>query len=173
MPPTQVLLSSDPPPHPAPLSACAMLAMAPPQVLLSRLKFEELSNDLFRRCRLPLDSACWQAGIDLDKAVGEWDARKQELRARGVPAWKLEVVSGSSRGRGRGRGVPAWRLPLVLVRWASRAAGALTWVCGEVVSSCDSKAGAGRGRDGGYLCPCPCCCYCHPASRLAWKQEVV
>ena len=32
----------------------------PIQVVLTQQKFEELSADLFRRARLPLDEACWQ-----------------------------------------------------------------------------------------------------------------
>jgi molecular chaperone DnaK len=62
------------------------------QLVLTQKKLGELTEELWRRCRLPLDQACWNAGVDLDKAVGQLEARKRELRDRGVPAWRTETV---------------------------------------------------------------------------------
>ncbi|PRW56291.1 molecular chaperone [Chlorella sorokiniana] len=39
------------------------------EAVLTRQMFESLTKDLFRRARLPLDQACWQAGVDLGTAV--------------------------------------------------------------------------------------------------------
>ncbi|KAG2495678.1 hypothetical protein HYH03_006278 [Edaphochlamys debaryana] len=61
----------------------------------------QLSQELWRRCRLPLDQACWQAGVDLNEVVGGHDALKQQLRSRGVPAWKVESMQPEIRPRKR------------------------------------------------------------------------
>ena len=53
--------------------------------------FESMTKDLFRRARLPLDQACWQAGVDLGTAVKEYDdagalaAGRVGWRAWGAP----------------------------------------------------------------------------------------
>lgn len=49
---------------------------------LSRQKFESLSADLFRRARMPLDHACWQAGVDLGTAIKEWEIAQNAIRKR-------------------------------------------------------------------------------------------
>eukprot|EP00889_Picochlorum_renovo_P000308 jgi/Picre1/27338/NNA_000307.t1 len=49
---------------------------------LNRQKFESLSADLFRRARMPLDHACWQAGVDLGTAIKEWEIAQNALRKR-------------------------------------------------------------------------------------------
>ena len=38
------------------------------------------------------EQACWNAGVDLDEAVGQLEVRRQELRNRGVPSWKTDTV---------------------------------------------------------------------------------
>ncbi|KAG1666877.1 hypothetical protein FOA52_013510 [Chlamydomonas sp. UWO 241] len=66
----------------------------PPLTLsLTRAELDELSLPLWRRCRLPLDTACWNAGVDLEEAVGQLEARRRELRSRGVPSWKTEMLT--------------------------------------------------------------------------------
>lgn len=59
---------------------------------LSRQKFEALCDPLWRRARLPLDAACWQAGVDLYSVLSEAETKRQELAKRGVPEWKQEAV---------------------------------------------------------------------------------
>ena len=68
-------------------------------VRLTRAKLDELSAPLFRRARLPLDAACWQAGIDLNEAVAEAERKKASLLKRGAPAWKREMVRPDMRPR--------------------------------------------------------------------------
>jgi len=58
---------------------------------LNRQTFEGLTVELFRRARLPLDQACWQAGVDLGTAVGEFEEAQREIAKRG---------SGGSEGGG-------------------------------------------------------------------------
>lgn len=67
---------------------------APITVPFTRAQFDSLTADLWRRCRLPIDQACWQAGVDLGKTMMERDAKKQSLQSTGVPAWRLPDVSG-------------------------------------------------------------------------------
>jgi heat shock 70kDa protein 1/2/6/8 len=53
------------------------------EATLTRQTFEGLTADLFRRARLPLDQACWQAGVDLGTAMKEWeDGMAREKRGR-------------------------------------------------------------------------------------------
>ena len=52
------------------------------EATLTRQKFESLTSELFRRARLPLDQACWQAGVDLGTAIKEWEISQKELRKR-------------------------------------------------------------------------------------------
>ena len=52
---------------------------------LSREKLEELGTELWQRCRLPLDQACWNAGVDLDEAVGKLEEKKRDLVNRWGP----------------------------------------------------------------------------------------
>jgi heat shock protein 1/8 len=52
------------------------------EAFLNRQKFESLAEDLFRRARLPLDMACWQAGVDLGTALKEWETAQTALRKR-------------------------------------------------------------------------------------------
>ncbi|GFR43025.1 hypothetical protein Agub_g4026, partial [Astrephomene gubernaculifera] len=59
---------------------------------LTRAQLDLLSEGLWRRCRLPLDQACWRAGVDLDVVVGGHAALQQQLRSRGVPGWKVEAM---------------------------------------------------------------------------------
>ncbi|KAG2453319.1 hypothetical protein HYH02_001543 [Chlamydomonas schloesseri] len=74
----------------------------PLEVTLTRSTLEEeLTQELWRRCRLPLDQACWQAGVDLNEVVGGHEAMKEQLRNRGVPSWKLEAMQPEIRPRKR------------------------------------------------------------------------
>lgn len=52
------------------------------ETTLTRQKFEALTADLFRRARLPLDQACWQAGVDLGTALKEWEQAQRNLLRR-------------------------------------------------------------------------------------------
>lgn len=65
----------------------------PLQVPLDQQTLDDLSTDLFRRARLPLDQACWTAGVDLNELQMTYQAKKEELARKGVPQWKQEMVS--------------------------------------------------------------------------------
>lgn len=68
-------------------------AGGPLEVTLTRQVLNKRTVDLFRRCRLPLDQACWQAGVDLGELLTEFGERKKDLASRGVPKWKQETVT--------------------------------------------------------------------------------
>jgi hypothetical protein len=51
-----------------------------------------MSEGLFRRARLPLDQACWQAGVDLNEVMVEYQKTRERMARKGVPAWKQELV---------------------------------------------------------------------------------
>lgn len=74
---------------------------APLRVTLTRSMLDELSEDLFRRARLPLDAACWQAGVDLNEAMMGLADRREDMARRGVPEWKQEMLKLEVRPRGR------------------------------------------------------------------------
>lgn len=50
---------------------------------LSQQTFEGLTADLFRRARLPLDQACWQAGVDLGTALKDYELARKQAKKRG------------------------------------------------------------------------------------------
>jgi molecular chaperone DnaK len=81
-------------------------------VRLTRAKLDELSAPLFRRARLPLDAACWQAGIDLNEAVAEAERKRAALAKKGAPAWKRQMVRPDVRPRVGSR-APVSRVLLV------------------------------------------------------------
>lgn len=60
--------------------------------------FDSLSADLFRRARLPLDQACWAAGMDLNELQMGFAAKKEEMARKGVAKWKQDMVSAADRG---------------------------------------------------------------------------
>ena len=62
------------------------------EAILTRKMFEGMTADLFRRARLPLDQACWQAGVDLGTAVREFDDAVRSIKKGGKGG------SGSSKG---------------------------------------------------------------------------
>lgn len=64
----------------------------PLEVTLTRAKFDDLAGELYRRCRLPLDQAAWQAGVELQELLMELEAKKAELSRRGVPQWKQQML---------------------------------------------------------------------------------
>lgn len=66
----------------------------PLSVELTRARLDELSDGLFKRARLPLDAACWQAGVDLNEAMMGLQQKREEFARRGVPSWKVEMVRG-------------------------------------------------------------------------------
>jgi heat shock 70kDa protein 1/2/6/8 len=53
------------------------------EAVLTRQMFEGMTADLFRRARLPLDQACWQAGVDLGTAVREFDDAVKSVKKGG------------------------------------------------------------------------------------------
>ncbi|KAK9810103.1 hypothetical protein WJX72_004949 [[Myrmecia] bisecta] len=59
------------------------------RAVLTRQELEKMTAPLFRRARLPLDQACWQAGVDLGTVLEDFAARKGKSRKQG-----------GSRGRG-------------------------------------------------------------------------
>ncbi|GIL56890.1 hypothetical protein Vafri_12177, partial [Volvox africanus] len=73
----------------------------PLEARLTRTQLDELTQELWRRCRLPLDQACWQAGVDLNEVVGGHEALKEQLRNRGVPGWKIQALQPEIRPRKR------------------------------------------------------------------------
>jgi hypothetical protein len=78
---------------------------APLEVTLTRAKFDELALELYRRCRLPLDQAAWQAGVELQELLMELEAKKKELQRRGVPQWKQQMLQvGAELQLGGGHG---------------------------------------------------------------------
>jgi molecular chaperone DnaK len=70
-------------------------AGGPLLVHLDQQTLDQLTTDLFRRLRLPLDQACWTAGLDLNELVMAYQTKKEELARRGVAQWKQEMVSQS------------------------------------------------------------------------------
>lgn len=64
----------------------------PLRVELTRSRFDELSEELFKRARLPLDAACWQAGVDLNELMMGLQEKREDMARRGVPQWKQEMV---------------------------------------------------------------------------------
>jgi hypothetical protein len=73
----------------------------PLRVTLTRQQLDDLGEDLFRRARLPLDAACWQAGVDLNEAMMALQEKREDLARRGVPEWKREMVSGLAAAAAR------------------------------------------------------------------------
>ena len=53
------------------------------EAVLTRQMFEGMTVDLFRRARLPLDQACWQAGVDLGTAVQEYEDAVRSVKKKG------------------------------------------------------------------------------------------
>lgn len=64
----------------------------PLQVQLDQSTLDQLSTDLFRRARLPLDQACWTAGVDLNELQMTYKEKKEEMTRKGVAQWKQEMV---------------------------------------------------------------------------------
>ncbi|GBF90941.1 molecular chaperone [Raphidocelis subcapitata] len=73
----------------------------PLRVTLTRQQLDGLGEDLFRRARLPLDAACWQAGVDLNEAMMGLQEKREDMARRGVPEWKREMLKLEIRPRGR------------------------------------------------------------------------
>lgn len=62
-------------------------------VTLTQAMLDDMSADLFRRCRLPLDQACWQAGVDLNDLMVKYEEKRERMKKNKVPEWKQELVS--------------------------------------------------------------------------------
>eukprot|EP00883_Tetradesmus_obliquus_P007855 jgi/Sobl393_1/18509/SZX73966.1 len=62
------------------------------QATLDQATFDSLSADLFRRARLPLDQACWAAGVDLNELQMGFAAKKEEMARKGVAKWKQNML---------------------------------------------------------------------------------
>jgi molecular chaperone DnaK len=137
-------------------AAAAAGAQSRKVVRLTRAKLDELSAPLFRRARLPLDAACWQAGIDLNEAVAEADRKRAALAKKGAPAWKRQMVRPDVRPRVGSR-APVSRV--LLVGGATRMPSVAAFVRNMtgLEESCiiggsgggRTLAAAGRGRGGG------------------------
>eukprot|EP00775_Hariotina_reticulata_P011055 gene11055-11210_t len=74
---------------------------APLLVQLDQQIMDQLTVDLFRRLRLPLDQACWTAGVDLNELVMAYQTKKEELARRGVAQWKQEMLKLEIRPKAR------------------------------------------------------------------------
>ncbi|CAG9462079.1 unnamed protein product [Pedinophyceae sp. YPF-701] len=68
----------------------------PVSVRITRQLLEEASVDLFRRARLAIDAACWQAGVDLGASFLEGEVR------RGKRVAKSEKLTRTPRSKGDG-----------------------------------------------------------------------
>ncbi|KAI3436735.1 hypothetical protein D9Q98_006150 [Chlorella vulgaris] len=53
------------------------------EAVLTRPMFEKMTKGLFRKARLPLDQACWQAGVDLGTIVREFDDAVKTVKKGG------------------------------------------------------------------------------------------
>ncbi|WIA29514.1 hypothetical protein OEZ86_012015 [Tetradesmus obliquus] len=71
------------------------------QATLDLATFDSLSADLFRRARLPLDQACWAAGVDLNELQMGFAAKKEEMARKGVAKWKQDMLKLEIRPRAR------------------------------------------------------------------------
>ena len=74
------------------LSECEAVQVAVPAAggatfTLTRSALQDVTADLFRRCREPVERACWQAGVDLGALYSEREerARQPVLSRRGDP----------------------------------------------------------------------------------------
>jgi hypothetical protein len=78
------------------------------QVTLDQATFDSISADLFRRARLPLDQACWTAGVDLNELQMSYAAKKEEMARKGVAKWKQDMVRGRLLVKGSNRCAAGW-----------------------------------------------------------------
>jgi hypothetical protein len=79
----------------------------PLELTLTRAKFDELAAELYRRCRMPLDQAAWQAGVELQELLQQLEQKRADLQRRGVPQWKQEMLQVRRWGPG-GRAEAGW-----------------------------------------------------------------
>lgn len=52
------------------------------EVVITQQLLDQLSVDLFRRCRRPVDQACWQAGVDLGTVVEQHEKDMQRYNSK-------------------------------------------------------------------------------------------
>eukprot|EP00798_Chlamydomonas_sp_ICE-L_P030049 gene30049-35020_t len=71
------------------------------EAILTRAQLDKLSAPLWKRCRMPLDQACWNAGVDLGSVVGDLEAKKSKMRSTGVPQWRTETLQPQIRVKQR------------------------------------------------------------------------
>ena len=88
----------------------------PLQVTLTQQQLDAMSEGLFRRCRLPLDQACWQAGVDLNQVIMDYQKAQEKMAQKGVPQWKREMVSEGRESKMGIRGCKTLSGPWVLVK---------------------------------------------------------
>jgi molecular chaperone DnaK len=65
------------------------------QFVLHRTLLEDITADLFRRCREPVEQACWQAGVDLGAF---YDARERSNRRLGLKGGAAHYPTHGSNG---------------------------------------------------------------------------
>lgn len=65
------------------------------EAVLTRNMFEGMTVELFRQARLPLDQACWQAGVDLGTVVKEYDDAFKSLKSQKGKQRKRKGPSGA------------------------------------------------------------------------------
>ena len=83
------------------------------EVVITQQLLDQLSVELFRRCRKPVDQACWQAGVDLGTIVEQHEKDMQ----------RYNMKKASQRGDRPGvKIVPKRRQPISEVRCAGFAA---------------------------------------------------
>jgi heat shock protein 1/8 len=79
----------------------------PLELTLTRAKLNELTAELYRRCHMPLDQAAWQAGVELQELLQQLEQKRADLRRRGVPQRKHEMLQVRRWGAG-GRAEAGW-----------------------------------------------------------------
>lgn len=73
----------------------------PLKVTVTREDLDRLSTDLYRRCRLPLDQACWQAGVDLFTVLESYKKKRETMAQAGAPQWKQDTLKVDLRPKKR------------------------------------------------------------------------
>ncbi|KAL6761638.1 Hsp70 protein-domain-containing protein [Haematococcus lacustris] len=73
----------------------------PLEVPFTRKQLEQLTQPLWRQARLPLDKACWAAGVDLNSVMADMASKREELRSRGVASWKIDTMQPQIRPKAR------------------------------------------------------------------------
>lgn len=106
------------------------------EVIITQQLLDQLSGELFRRCRQPVDQACWQAGVDLGSVAEQHEKDMQRYNSK----------KASQRGDKPGvQIVPKRRQPISEVRDVAAAALAASVIladagsvlrCNSLISRC-------------------------------------